>query len=328
MNSQDLQLVHHLLNQSGSDPIKYWWVNHKQTFKQEIEGGYIWSPKQNRNGSRNQTYLNLPRTKVGDFVFSYARGRIQALGVVSALSQSTQRPVEFGKLGIQWDPDGWLVSVAWVHLEEPLEPRNHLGEIAPLLPKTNSPLKPNGMGNQGCYLAGISDELGKVLLGLSKGAAVKALEIALGLRNSALDDQAQLDLQGKNIPPLEKQQLINARRGQGIFRSNLEHIERSCRLTGVSDKRFLIASHIKPWRKSNNDEKLDGNNGLLLSPHVDKLFDNGWITFDKKLKTICSSEEVERLMTEWGLDLRKNVGSFNNHQLEFLEYHRENVFKA
>jgi len=40
---------------------KYWWVNHKKTFKQEISGGYIWSPKKNKNNSRNKTYENLEK---------------------------------------------------------------------------------------------------------------------------------------------------------------------------------------------------------------------------------------------------------------------------
>ena len=50
----------------------FWWVNHKQTFNQEIGGGYIWSPKEDKNGARNQAYINLTLTKVNDTVFSYA----------------------------------------------------------------------------------------------------------------------------------------------------------------------------------------------------------------------------------------------------------------
>ena len=81
------------------------------------------------------------------------------------------------------------------------------------------------------------------------------------------------------IPETDKEQLIKARRGQGTFQVRVEAIEAACRVTGVKDRQFLVASHIKPWRASDNAEKLDGNNGQLLSPHVDKVFDNGWITF-------------------------------------------------
>lgn len=49
--------------------MAFWWVNHKQTFKEEIGGGYIWSPAKNKDGSRNQTYINLTAVNVGDIVF-------------------------------------------------------------------------------------------------------------------------------------------------------------------------------------------------------------------------------------------------------------------
>lgn len=152
--------------------------------------------------------------------------------------------------------------------------------------------------------------------------------MASDVRNRILDDKAEEELNQEDLPIVEKHQLIVARRGQGIFRSGLETIEKACRLTGVNDKRFLIASHIKPWRDSDNREKLDKNNGLLLSPHADKLFDNGWISIDKKSKLMCTTTEIENLMQKWGLDLRRNVGVFNKRQLEYLDYHREVVFRG
>ncbi len=57
--------------------MRYWWVNHKQTFRHEFEGRYIWSPKRNRNGARNRHYDFLREVTPGDFVFSYADGAIR-----------------------------------------------------------------------------------------------------------------------------------------------------------------------------------------------------------------------------------------------------------
>lgn len=82
--------------------MPYWWVNHKQTYSSEIEGGYIWSPKENSNGARNQTYINLTLTKPGDIVFSYADREIKAVGVVSSLYREQPKPSEFGKSGDSW----------------------------------------------------------------------------------------------------------------------------------------------------------------------------------------------------------------------------------
>jgi hypothetical protein len=125
----------------------------------------------------------------------------------------------------------------------------------------------------------------------------------------------------------EKLQLINARRGQGAYRQNVETVERECRVTGVRDPRHLRASHIKPWRDSADSEKLDGFNGLLLAPHVDHLFDRGFLSF-KGDGTILISQFLDaRIGQSWGLDLKRNVGPFRPEQAKYLQYHREHVFE-
>src|SRR5690606_17423574 len=76
-------------------------------------------------------------------------------------------------------------------------------------------------------------------------------------------------------------QLSAIRAKQSLFKRRLLNVEKQCRLTGVADLRFLRASHIKPWAKcTSGDERVDGANGLLLTPHADLLFDRGWITFE------------------------------------------------
>jgi putative restriction endonuclease len=131
-----------------------------------------------------------------------------------------------------------------------------------------------------------------------------------------------------NLPETEKEQLVKARRGQGLFRLRVEAIEAQCRLTHTTDKRFLVASHIKPWRLSDDAEKLDGNNGLLLAPHVDRLFDKGWISFSGDGTILYADVDIMRLMAQWGLDPQINAGHFNKRQRQYLAFHRENVYKA
>src|SRR5688500_10402288 len=82
-----------------------------------------------------------------------------------------------------------------------------------------------------------------------------------------------------SIATTEKQAIVLARRGQGLFRQRVSEIEVRCRVTGVSNPEHLRASHCKPWRDSNKDERLDGENGLLLTPSIDHLFDRGFISF-------------------------------------------------
>lgn len=139
------------------------------------------------------------------------------------------------------------------------------------------------------------------------------------------EDEADLEekkIRNRKIPQTEKEQLIKARRGQGVFRKRVEQLENSCRMTGIKDIQLLVASHIKPWKDSNDEEKLDGNNGLLLSPHVDKLFDAGWISFSDSGKVLCRDKNVTQTMKVWGLRPNVRVGSFNRKQQFYLKFHR------
>jgi hypothetical protein len=308
--------------------MAFWWVNHKQTHKEEIEGGYLWSPKRNKNGGRNETYLNLTRAGVADLVFSYASGAIRAVGVVGATYRECDRPSAFGKTGEQWDKDGWLVSIDWFVLTAPIAPQRQLDVISPLLPVKHAPIRPNGKGNQGCYLAEISEALGRLLLQLAHAQNPALRDMLDGACQAIQEAREEARLVQAEIPETEKEQLVKARRGQGLFRLRVEAIESACRLTHTADKRFLVASHIKPWRLSDNVEKLDGNNGLLIAPHVDRLFDQGWISFSDDGAILCADAGIKSLMKQWGLAPESNVGRFNEQQRQYLAFHRARVYRA
>ena len=133
--------------------------------------------------------------------------------------------------------------------------------------------------------------------------------------------------QRNDIGETEKLRLIKSRVGQGVYRKNLIKVEDKCRVTGLSDSNYLIASHIKPWGHSNDNEKLDGNNGLLLSPHIDKLFDNGHISFSNDGNMLISTRLNTDVLTIWNVNKVLNIGSFNRKQEVYLEYHRTNIFE-
>ena len=126
---------------------------------------------------------------------------------------------------------------------------------------------------------------------------------------------------------LEKIQETKSRRGQGVFKSNVRLVENRCRITGVTNVKHLRASHIKPWASSNNIEKLDGYNGLLLSPHVDHLFDQGFISFRNSGDLLVSSKLNTDVLDRWSISSNQNVGGFREPQKPYLEYHRDEVFK-
>jgi hypothetical protein len=132
--------------------------------------------------------------------------------------------------------------------------------------------------------------------------------------------------QNNEITETEKEQIIKSRIGQSVFKRALLNIEKKCRLCGVSDERFLVASHIKPWSQSNHQERLDPNNGLLLCPNHDALFDKGYISFkdDGTILISDSIDETSRLFLNINNKLQIQM---NEAQRQYMKWHRENIFK-
>lgn len=145
----------------------------------------------------------------------------------------------------------------------------------------------------------------------------EAAEIIDEINNSRLSDS-------------EKERIIKARTGQGIYRKNLLKETSICPFTLVDDEHLLIASHIKPWSKSKNEERTDSKNGFVFTPTYDKLFDRGYISFsdEKKLiiSPVLSNYNRRHLGLEEGMEL-KMLPDFGKKRKEYLEYHREHILK-
>ena len=91
--------------------------------------------------------------------------------------------------------------------------------------------------------------------------------------------------------------------------------------------KHLRASHIKPWKNSDDREKLDGANGLLLAPHVDHLFDRGFISFSGQGRLLVSPKLDVSVLERWAIVLPQSVGEFKTKQREYLEYHQDVVLQ-
>jgi hypothetical protein len=287
----------------------------------------MWSPKQNANGARNQFYENMREVSPGDVVFSFCDTRIKSIGVVTASAQTGPKP-DFGAAGSNWSKEGWFVPVDYCGLNNEIRPKEHISILRPFLPARYSPLQENGDGLQSVYLAEIPKAFADALIGLIGPAYWDAYSTIAAFQNpSDVMDQQDPISDRSIIGPTFRDQIVRARRGQGVFRSNVLLREEFCRVTGVNEPRHLKASHIKPWRDANDTERLDGANGLLLSPHIDHLFDEGYITFSPSQELVIVPEVREKLLDAWGIDVGVRVGEFSKEQNAYLEYHRANVFK-
>ena len=149
---------------------------------------------------------------------------------------------------------------------------------------------------------------------------------ALSLKSDIDELEECLVSETNSAKRTEIETLIKARQGQGRFRQKLLELYSSCPLTDLDVRSLLIASHIKPWSKCNNEERLDPFNGLMLAPNIDALFDSGLITFDTD-GTIKISPKID-------LENQKRLGISPDMKLKiepesekYFEYHRNHVFQ-
>ncbi|MGP4069744.1 HNH endonuclease [Halobacillus sp. B29] len=140
-----------------------------------------------------------------------------------------------------------------------------------------------------------------------------------------LDSIATCTLEQIVVKETEKEQVIKSRIGQSTFKKALLAKEKKCGLCGVSIVRLLVASHIKPWSQSNHKERLDVNNGLLLCPNHDVLFDSGYISFDENGAILISVILDEQSKVFLNINENMNI-RMNERQQQYMKWHRENKF--
>lgn len=127
--------------------------------------------------------------------------------------------------------------------------------------------------------------------------------------------------------PADEVALAEAGQVLGKFRANVEQLEGACRVTGVMDRRHLRAVHMKPCDDCDDAGKLDGGNGLLLSPHVAHLFERGYVSFSDDGQLLVSRQLNSTVLKRWAITLPIAARAFVARQLPYLAWHREHVFE-
>ena len=163
--------------------------------------------------------------------------------------------------------------------------------------------------------------------------AVQAYTILKNLRPSnSISNKIE-----KDIPAgADKVSVVKQRVGQEFYRTSvLASYDMRCCITGLSDSKLLIASHIKPWSRATNTEKTNPSNGLCLNPFHDSLFDKGYISLDDDYKIMVSPKlrkiETDPQTRDWlfqyeGKSIHlPRIKAFAPCKV-FLEYHRDSIF--
>jgi predicted restriction endonuclease len=156
--------------------------------------------------------------------------------------------------------------------------------------------------------------------GMYSAALAQFYQYLVNVGSNELEEDLGKILADNTVSATEKSVQISIRIGQGKFREALISHWGGCAVSRYPDCRFLVASHIKPWSRSNPRERLDPFNGLLLLPNLDKVFDLGYITFEKSgaIRVSEAIEEPSRL----GIRQDLKVDLKEDHQ-EYMAYHRD-----
>ena len=128
-------------------------------------------------------------------------------------------------------------------------------------------------------------------------------------------------------PETVRQALVDARVGQGLFRQSQLDYWKVCAITGISTPALLDAAHIKPWSESNNPEKLDLYNGILLSKTLHAAFDNGLISFTDSGTILTSPELPDQDAKAMGVYSSVTLRSIDPRHQTYLQHHRDHIFR-
>ncbi|MFD1261455.1 HNH endonuclease signature motif containing protein [Entomomonas asaccharolytica] len=315
---------------------KYWIVALGETYHIATSEGFLWSPKLTKAGRRNVGYENMNVAQVGDIVFTCVDQHIKDIGIVIQSSYSRVAP-EYSTFNNWANMDGHALRIDWFHPKQDIFLKNYIDLInkinsspSPFVKQKNkSELSTIGLKQQ--YLIEISKEYANFFFE-KLSIENKVNDIKLELDKLLVQEIVEKDTSAIPVNTTKKA-LVDIRTAQLKFTENLLKIEKVCRVTNTLydfDKikdRYLIASHIKRWVDCTREERVDGNNGLLLAPHIDYLFDRYLISFQKD-GTMLISEIVKKdaIFEKWNI-IEKNVGCFSDKQDFYLKDHRDKFFK-
>lgn len=295
--------------------MAYWWVIQNITYDHERAGGYLWAPVADGNNNPFH-WKNMERVAIGDIVFSYVGQKIRAISIAATKAYKSNRPDEFGVSGDDWNRNGHRIDVQYREPRVTILGSELYKKYADDFDYKYSPLTVKGTGSQG-YLFELPYRLGSSILQMLEEDNIANVSdiVTDGVAATAANET-------------QRRALVLARNGQGVFRDGLEEIwHRKCCVTGLAILPILRASHSKPWKDSNNEERLDKYNGLLLSPAYDMLYDKGYITFADDGSIICSNKLTADDIAKLGISPNVKIKGINERHKPYLKYHREIEFE-
>lgn len=288
--------------------MAFWIVYQGDSWKRARQGGYLWAPKKGE-GPTPFHWTNMDLVEAGDLVFSGVSNAVRAVSQVARRAYTAERPEP--DRDARWSNEGWRIDLTYTDLPTPLPYSDWVPAVLSQLPGRYSPFSATGRPNQG-YLFALPNSAGEYLVEL---LTLRGLEVT-----AVANAEAPPPAGGET----ERETLARARMGQGKFRADLmKRWSGRCPLSGVDRPALLRASHIKPWASSNNNERLDPANGLLLSAAYDAAFDALLIGFSDDGDLVLAPDFSAAHAAAAGVDPQAKLPRPDDSARAYLREHRE-----
>lgn len=290
---------------------KLFWVNVGSTYKEVLEEQFLWAPNvgYTNNGSTfvNAGWKAVQEVKKGDVILVHKNKNV--LGLAKATKDAYEAPRPETRNFSTWEETGTKVDIELNLFPAALQTSTFVDAFFDIYNNQCSPavFTVNKSASQS-YMC-------KVPVG--------AASLIFDQQNTPLMD-VKVDTESDSIEvDTSSEAIVKVRKGQQKFRQRIvKYWNGQCCLTGLDKTEILIASHIVPWELASNKERLDKFNGLLLSPNADKLFDKGFISFDKSGRLIKGSNITDDELAALGLNSSMKIKGLSEPHLKYLARHR------
>ncbi|NMY90052.1 HNH endonuclease [Pseudomonas oryzihabitans] len=294
--------------------MNFYWVNVGKTFNEALLENFLWAPIQSKSKSGKAKKLRhwevVSEITRGDVIFCAYNRHLTKVAIAVSDAYPTPRPTsrEFK----EWNNEGNRVDVTFNNNTRAVLKKQIAEQfLADFNDSCDPPLFNQSGGLNQIYMSKLSNEAGQFLLEAT---------------NTLGDFIDKIITEGsiKTISETTRETIILARVGQGRFREDLlNKWSGKCCLTGLDMPNLLVASHIVPWASSTNKERLDFRNGLLLSPHIDRLFDSGLISFADDGKVLISNKLKKKARLIFGLSEESSIGTLHEETRNYMKRHRQ-----
>lgn len=301
--------------------MSYYWVNLGVSCKEVRDYKFLWAPSHSYTKSGEKTvkagWGHVPNIKKDDVIICHENKRI--IYVAQARADAYPAPRPESRTYDEWKRDGNKVDVNLIVLDRPVptdEFKHHIIE------RFNEQCEPKLFNIEG-------NATQNYMVAIPEGVASIVLS---SLDSVNLDELKQPSKAKSGSKPRKKRKATkggvrkarsNARIGQGAFRDEVLDIwNDTCPVTNVAIPELLIASHIVSWALSDDEEKIDGYNGLPLSPNADKLFDKGLISFSDSGQLLISPSLSVSTLNALGISEQTKIEGLTEEHSYYLSRHR------